>query len=342
MKKPNGFGSITKLSDKRRNPWRARKTLGWEDGKQIFTEIGYFKTRKEAEEALANFIVNPKDLKLEALTFKDIFKKWSSFEFPTLTENRQRVYNRIFDKCKTLHERKFKNIRHTDFSKIMDENTHANGIEIKNLFSKMSKFSLKNDIIDKDYSQFLEYRKKHEVKVERKIFKQNEIQILWDNVYKFSEVDTTLVMIYSGLRIGEIIGLEKKHIDWETKTIQGAGIKTEAGKNRIVPIHSKIFPLILSRYKSTATDYLFDFPGNNYGSKHQHYTRALDKFLKELKLPNHNAHDCRHTFATLLNNTDANGTAIKNIIGHSSFETTEKIYTHKEVEELIKAVEKIN
>lgn len=73
MKKPNGFGSITKLSDKRRNPWRARKTLGWENGKQIFAKIGYFKTRKEAEEALANFIVNPKDLKLEALTFKDIF-----------------------------------------------------------------------------------------------------------------------------------------------------------------------------------------------------------------------------------------------------------------------------
>ena len=55
----------------------------------------------------------------------------------------------------------------------------------------------------------------------------------------------------------------------------------------------------------------------------------------------HTIHDCRHTFATLLNNADANPTSIKSIIGHSNFETTEKIYTHKDIEELKKAVDKI-
>lgn len=40
-------------------------------------------------------------------------------------------------------------------------------------------------------------------------------------------------------------------------------------------------------------------------------------------------------------NSDTNKTAIKNIIGHSSYVTTEKIYTHKDVEELRKAIELI-
>lgn len=30
MKLPNGDGNVSKLSGKRRNPWRARKTIGWE------------------------------------------------------------------------------------------------------------------------------------------------------------------------------------------------------------------------------------------------------------------------------------------------------------------------
>ena len=60
-----------------------------------------------------------------------------------------------------------------------------------------------------------------------------------------------------------------------------------------------------------------------------------------LSYMNHMPHDCRHTFATLLNNAEANATSIKKLIGHSSFTTTEKIYTHKDKEELRKAIDLI-
>lgn len=342
MKRANGTGSVSKVSDKRRNPWRARIITYGKDGEKISKYLGYYHSRKEAIAALATYTANPYDLEIDKLTFKDIYTKWSEFEFPTMSDARKKTYIRIFDKCKILHFRKFKEIRHTDFASILDENTHANGIEIKNLFSKMSNFAMRNDLIIKDYSKFLEYRKKYEVKIQRNIFTENEIEVLWDNVYKYSEIDTTLVMIYTGMRIGEIIGLKKDNIDLEERSISGAGIKTEAGKKRVIPIHPKIFPLIINRFKMTSSEDIFEFKGNNYGSKHQYYTRALDKFLKELGLSSHNAHDCRHTFATLLNNTDANGTAIKNLMGHNHFDFTEVKYTHKSLEELRKAIEKIN
>ena len=55
----------------------------------------------------------------------------------------------------------------------------------------------------------------------------------------------------------------------------------------------------------------------------------------------HTLHDTRHTFATLLSNVDVNPASIKKLVGHRHYLTTEKIYTHKSIEELRKAIEKI-
>jgi hypothetical protein len=51
VKRQNGKGSITKLSGNRRKPFRARKSV-MSNGKQIYIDIGCFKTYKEAETAL--------------------------------------------------------------------------------------------------------------------------------------------------------------------------------------------------------------------------------------------------------------------------------------------------
>ena len=62
--------------------------------------------------------------------------------------------------------------------------------------------------------------------------------------------------------------------------------------------------------------------------------------MKALKL-HHYPHDCRHTFATLLNNAGANPTSVKRILGHASKDVTEKVYTHKDLHELRKAINMI-
>ena len=63
MRNPNGFGSVhnTGGRKKRRNPWRARVTDGWElcektgKAKQIYRTIGYYPTRQAALIALAEY-----------------------------------------------------------------------------------------------------------------------------------------------------------------------------------------------------------------------------------------------------------------------------------------------
>ena len=83
-------------------------------------------------------------------------------------------------------------------------------------------------------------------------------------------------------------------IDINNMTFKG-GIKTAAGKNRVVPIHSKIQPLVAKRLK-VAQDNLFNI------SKAAYY----DEFNKALLMSGitdiHTPHDCRHTFATMLDN----------------------------------------
>lgn len=83
MKLPNGFGSVHKLPGNRRNPWRARKTNGWdvnpETGacKQQYVTIGYYPTQKEALQALAKYNANPYDLSASTITFEEVYAKWS-------------------------------------------------------------------------------------------------------------------------------------------------------------------------------------------------------------------------------------------------------------------------
>lgn len=55
----------------------------------------------------------------------------------------------------------------------------------------------------------------------------------------------------------------------------------------------------------------------------------------------HTPHDCRHTFASMLDSRGANKVAIKIMIGHSIQDITDRIYTHKDVEELRENIELI-
>ena len=63
MRNPNGYGSIIKLSGKRRKPFAVRVTIGWNNnGKQIYKYIGYYKTKQEADRQLV-YYTEKKNLK---------------------------------------------------------------------------------------------------------------------------------------------------------------------------------------------------------------------------------------------------------------------------------------
>ncbi len=75
-------------------------------------------------------------------------------------------------------------------------------------------------------------------------------------------------------------------------------------------------------------------------SYYTYYHERWKIVMEQLEM-NHKPHDCRHTFATLMDNVDANKLSIKRIMGHTSKDITDKVYTHKDIEQLLIAIDKL-
>ena len=203
-------------------------------------------------------------------------------------------------------------------------------------------FALKNDFIDVNKVSFIELGKNEKV-LERKPFTREEINILFKNVDSkdkyINRSYSVLILIYMGMRIGELLNLKVKDINLKNKTIFISESKTPDGI-RTIPIPDKIVYLFENNIKPNEEYFIQGSRENK--ENYQGYIRKFYKMLKLLNLEDHTIHDTRHTFATMLNNADVNGTSIIKLIGHSDFKITQDIYTHKDIEELRKAVNLLN
>lgn len=341
MKHPNGYGSIFKLSGKRRKPFAVRVTAGWEikngEAKQKYKYLGYYESRPEAMIALAEYNKDPYDIDNKKITFSEVFELWKKEKYPKMSESNIRGYNAAYSLSASLHNVAFKDIRKVHMQSIMDvtDKSPSTLKRIKTFYSQLYKFAIENDITEKNYSTYVEVPKR-ETGSKKEPFSAAEIKKLWNNLHVTENTDMALIMIYTGLRPSELIAIENKNIFLDKRYMIG-GTKTDAGKDRIIPINKKIHPLIENRM-DPQNKYLFV---NSLGNKITYDSFRKDRWMPlmdELKMK-HRAHECRHTFATLMDNAGANKLSIKKIMGHASQDITDKVYTHKDINELLKAVD---
>ena len=114
------------------------------------------------------------------------------------------------------------------------------------------------------------------VKKEHIPFSDNEINLLWEHVNDKLFVDVLLIQCYSGWRPQELGLLKLENVDLENGTFSG-GIKTAAGTDRVVPIHSKIYHLVERKYKEAqklGSLYLFNYTNQTIRSKNTALTYA--------------------------------------------------------------------
>lgn len=340
---PPGYGSVTKLSGNRRRPYMVKvNTTRDERGYPQFDILGYYEDRPAALQALAEYNRNPYNIKASKATFKEVYEMWFDQKYnlgkKKLSKSTMYCTQGAFKKCAALHDMVFADIRTIHMQAVLDDFSlsHAYMEHIKNLFNQMGKYALEYDIIQKDYSQFVKINKEdddeHGVP-----FSKEDIEKLWTHK-EIPFADTILIFIYSGWRINELLKMPLENIDLQERTFQG-GLKTNAGKHRIVPIHSKIYDMVAERHIPGHKSIIYDNKPNMTTAA---YYKVFNQALKAAGITEpHTPHDCRHTFATLLNNAGANPVAVKKLMGHSSNDITERIYTHKDIEDLRKEIEKI-
>lgn len=350
MKNPNGYGSVVKLSGKRRKPYGARVTIGWEineetgKAKQLYDYIGYYKSRQKAMIALAEYNKDPYDIDARKVMFKDLYQLFISEKFPDENlndrdKNNKKAYSMAFNHSSNIHDFLFVDIRKPHLQEVINncKRGHSTKKKIKTLYNQMYRFAIENDLTDKNYSEFVTVPANTK-KTSRKPFTAKEIKKLWDNLHNHDFVDTVLIMIYTGMRPGELILIENDDINIEERYMRG-GIKTDAGRNRIIPINKKILPLIKNRMSDSK--YLILNSKRGKMSYATYLNNRWNPLIRETFKMDHAPHNCRHTFSTLMDNAGANQLARRKIMGHASKDLTDRVYTHKNIEELIKAVDLI-
>ena len=337
MRRCNGSGAIIKLGGKRRRPYAVRVTVGWTDeGKQIFKYISYHEKKTEARKALDAYNVNPYDLDAGKITFEEVYTRWSDAAYKTLSDSSVKTYKSAYTHAQVLNKMAFKDIRLNALQDVVNGVESASmGRMTKFLFQKLYTYALENDIVEKDYSQYIKLEKKKETK-EKSPFTPEEIKTMWDKVGTVDYADLVVILLYTGMRIGELLDMKIDNIHLDERYMVG-GNKTENGKDRTIPLHKKIVPLIKARMESSRNGHLFE---NTLGKKLT-YALFMSKYWGALLAhieQGHTPHDTRHTFVSRMDSLGVNRVIIQRIVGHSNKDVTD-IYTHKNLDELLEAVD---
>lgn len=336
-KNPNGFGSVSKLSGNRRRPYWVKKTIGWnEKGHPIYETIGYTATKEEGLILLAEYNKNPWDVDSSKMTLEKLYAEWKEKKGVKLGKGSQVSLQSAYKHTKPIWSMKYKDIKSYHMQDIIDNCGKSYAVQgaIKNLFGHLDRFALEIDLINKSYSQLVSAAPIPETTKEP--FTNEEVQKLWKHKNEpFTAI--VLIYIYTGFRLSELLEMKCENVNLKERTMTG-GVKTKSGKGRIVPIHSKILPLVKKLYDE-GNEYLLVLNGKRV-TKDIFY-KAWDVSMASLKMK-HTPHETRHTFRSKMDSANANKRCIDLIMGHKSKEVGERIYTHKTLEELREAIELIS
>ena len=340
MRLPNGYGGITKLKGKRRKPYRVRVTTGFHFDKykdrlvQDYSILGYAATKAEALEMLASHNLNPVDAIGLKITFEQVFKKWYAEHSQTIADSSKRSYTAAYDAVAPLHDRVFKDLKLVDLQHAIDNcgKNYPTMKKIKVIIKLMYEYAMKNDWCQKDYSEFIDlakYKDRNPDKKERGRFTKEEIDEFWDNSNDL-KYQLVLMLIYSGVRVGELLELKKEDVHLDQQYFEVKKSKTSNGL-RSVPIATKVLPFYEKMMRQKG-EYLVDIPYHIY----------LDKYFKPIAQEYQTPHWTRHTCASMMADAGIEPSIQKMILGHAgAMSLTERVYTHIDIKRLVEAIDKI-
>lgn len=338
MRKPNGYGSIKHLTGRRRRPF---VFVVSEHGRQ--KPVEYFSTQVEAEIYAADYnkVHRNSSLADHKLTFEELYHRWLSRHIADTNPSASAIcgYKNAFRHCSVLHGMPYAEIKYSDYQRIIDEMrkdglSYSSAKKVRSLISLMSAYAEKIEAGGKNYAALLSLGRNHPVHP-HKPFSRQKINRLWAHCEE-PGVDTVLILLYTGMRVGEMLALQKNDVNLRQGYIRITKSKTASGI-RTIPIHHRIFPLIVRRMKSLGPNLVSDSEGNPYD--YSRYCILWREVMHSINANDHTTHDCRHTVATLLDNAGANETAKRRILGHAGGDVTERVYTHKGLRQLRKCIE---
>lgn len=366
VKRENGTGSVYKRADLKNRPYVAVTPA--KSGKRSEV-IGYFASAQEAKDAVDEFRKNP-TTKLN-ITLKQLYDEWTPIGLAGKSTQLARSYDAAMKKMISLYDIKFRDLRTGHFQKIINalqqerhkldsagNQVKKNGTpimlppmsystlnNIATLAGLLYRYAMKNDIVNKNYADFLTLPKKPQGV--KDCFNELELKKIENAAFGLSGIekvpfaDCVLFMCYTGLRITEFLKLNKFSVHRKNGVCAlYGGIKTDAGKNKIVPVHHKVQP-ILDEWLAKDGQTIFCRPNGTPYTADSFRASCYYSALKKIGVRRLTPHACRRTCATMMSKAHVREEDFIAIMGHADFQVDIDSYIFQTAEKLQPSMEMI-
>ncbi len=302
-----------------------------------------------------------------ASTLGAIHNRWKKRKhYRELSAKGKEGYDLAWKRLCVLSEKEIQRITFDEYQGVLD-NMADEGLskstqeKVQQLVSQLNKLGIREGLLTVNLGQELvlegRARKESLTFEDQHIPRMIEYAKSSENRYHHAAM-VTLCLIFTAYRPEEFFHIRCEDLD-PAVPILVAGSKTEAGKNRMVPILSVIRPYIEKWYLSCPIrngkreGYLVRGPkggkkdlGNWRAREFYPMTLELginqpNQLNQKRKVPHITPYSARHTFATLAYRADVDKEALSKMVGHLSFETTHRFYIHSELEAMRREANKI-
>ncbi len=375
-----GVVKMAKAKNKMRADGRlqAKVYIGNFDGKAKY-KYAYAKTQKELDEKVFEIKLSLRK-GIDITSGNDKFgywaEQWIKLKKIEVSAGRLTSYKTSLKKLNVLYDFKIKKLTAADFQGIIIDNSKLSGnsiLQLKNTAKQIMQMAVDNRVID--FNPVMSVKlPKNSHKTTRKALSPEERQWIIDTP-DFMQLPA-MIMMFAGLRRGELMALLWSDIDMENKTItvnKSAEVikgkftvknmtKTESGMRTVyIPqiladflakqertTNMLVCPSPTGIMMSTKTwnrkwhDYIIKLD-HKYGDFSANISKSKFKSEKEqLSINYFTAHCLRHTFITMMYMAGIDVLTAKEQAGHKDIRTTMAIYTHLDSKYKEKSMSKLD
>lgn len=309
----------------------------------VVTRRSGFKTITEAVRAYEELYQDLSD-KRDNKTYEEVFDEWliiykTKVKESTYHRNLATFNNHIL---KYFGDKYLKDITVSDCQEFaMKYIDYVKGKEMFNQAKRIMDYAIKMEYVEDNPFERVILPNYKKSKKEVNFLSIDEVNTLLDyikdDLYWYS---LFRLMIYTGIRRGEILALTWDDIDFKNKTLNidkslSIGLdykvilsttKTEKSKRKII-VDDKTLTSLKKMKLQKQSDIVF----TNTKGKYRRLADISDKLkliIKHTGIKDIRVHDLRHTHASLLFASGANAKEVQDRLGHTDIKTTLNIYTH--------------
>ena len=327
----NGQGSVYKLPNGKYIAVRTTCYKTLDDGK-LHRKYST-KTFVKKSDAIASLptlcpvVDKPKDMTLFEL--HEVYTH--SKDYDKLSDSQRKKLSYAWAKWESLHHSRISVLTVDDLQSVIDgaTSTYYPAHDMSVILSHLYKIAIRKEIIATNKTEYIDLP--DTPKAKRECWTNDEIASFWTDYESHPFTAYVLIMCYCGLRYGEISTILLDSINLPENYMVG-GIKSEAGRNREIPICDKIRPVIIKCMGGKKK--LLEMSEDEFYRQYWEVVRRTG--VRELK-----PHTCRHWFFSRLTAAGVQGGLIAEIGGHASFLTTLKNYVRIPLSDKLSAVNSI-